>query len=127
MGIAAREIKADEAVTSPTVISHKHPQGGPRPPNAPLQELTQELSSGTKQVMLWGHCTLLCGEGYPVVMVPYNIMAHFMFMIPYLTTPSFTLGIIGTVHSFVLVLDLFPCTVDALFFIFVVDALPIRN
>ena len=65
MSVAASEIKADEAVTSPTMISCKHLQGGLRPPNMPLQELTQELSSGTKQVMLWGHCTLLHGGGDP--------------------------------------------------------------
>ena len=61
MGVVTSMIEADEAVTSPTMISCKHPQGGPRPPDAPLQELTQELLSGTKQVMLWGHRALLCG------------------------------------------------------------------
>ena len=50
-GVAASEI---EVVTSPAMISCKHPQGGPRPPNVPLQELTQELLCRTKQVMLWG-------------------------------------------------------------------------
>ena len=101
MGVAASEIKADEAVTSPTMISHKHPQGGPRAPNVPLQELTQELSSGTKQVMLRVHCTLLPGQRGPLmVMVPYHTEACLKFVIPYLTAPSFTLGIIGTVHLF---------------------------
>ena len=61
MGVTAGEIKADEAVTSPAMISCEYPQGGPKPSHVPLQELTQELSSGTTQVMLWGHCTLLCG------------------------------------------------------------------
>ena len=50
MGVVASEIEADEVVTLPTMISHKHPQGGPRPPDVPLQELTQELTSGTKQL-----------------------------------------------------------------------------
>ena len=61
MGVAASEIKVDEVVTSPAMISHKHPQGGPRPSDMPLQKLTQELLSGTTQVMLWGHHTLLHG------------------------------------------------------------------
>ena len=61
-GAATSEIMAHEVVTSPTMISCKHPQGGPRPPNMPLQELTQELSSGTKQVMLRG-CHTLLSEG----------------------------------------------------------------
>ena len=61
MGVATSEIEADEVVTSPTMISCKHLQGGPRPPDMPLRELTQEFSSGTKQVMLWGHHTLLHG------------------------------------------------------------------
>ena len=61
MGVVASDIEADEAVTSPTMIPCKHPQEGPRPPNVPLQELTQELSSGTKQVILQGHRTLLHG------------------------------------------------------------------
>ena len=101
MGVAASEIEADEVVTSPAMISCKHPQGGPRPPNAPLQELTQELSSGTKQVMLWGHHTLLHGGRGPLmVVVPYHTMACLKFVVPYLTTLSFTLGIIGTVHLF---------------------------
>ena len=52
-------------MTSPAMISCKHLQGVPRPPNLPLQELTQELSSGTKQVMLWICCTLLHGGGAP--------------------------------------------------------------
>ena len=60
-GVATSEIEADEAVTSPAMISCKHLQGGPRPPDVPLQDLTQELSSGTKQVMLWGCRTLLRG------------------------------------------------------------------
>ena len=59
MGVATSEIKADEAVTLPAMISCKHPQGGTRPPDMPLQELTQELLHGTKQVMLWGCWTLL--------------------------------------------------------------------
>ena len=64
-GVATSEIEADEAVTSPAMISRKHPQEGLRPPKVSLQELTQELSSGTNQVMLWGHRTLLCGGGDP--------------------------------------------------------------
>ena len=60
-GVATSEIEADEAVTWPTMISYKHPQGGPRPPDMPLQELTQELLSETKQVMLRGCHTLLRG------------------------------------------------------------------
>ena len=92
MGVATGEIEADEVVTLPTMILHKHPQGGPRPANTPLQELTQELSSRTKQVMLWGHRTLLCGgEGYPTVIVPYHTVAHLKFVVPYLTALSFTL------------------------------------
>ena len=101
MGVTTSEIEADEAVTSPTMISCKYPQGGPRPPNVPLQELTQELLSGTKQVMLRGHHTLLDGGRGPLtVVVPYHTMARLKFMVPYLTTPSFTLGIIGTVLLF---------------------------
>ena len=125
-GVTASGIKADEAVTSPAMISHKHPQGGPRPPDTPLQELTQELSSGTKQVMGSSH-PRTWGQGYPVVVVPYLTTACFTFVVPCLTAPSFTLGIIGTVRLPVLVSDLFPRTVDALLFIFVVDTLPIRN
>ena len=128
MGVVASEIEADEVVTSPAMISHKHPQGGPRPPNTPLQELTQELSCGTKQVMLWGHRTLL-HRGPLMVVVPYHTMAHLKFMVPYLTTPSFMLGIIGTVHLFTCssVGPFFSHAVDTLFFIFVVDALSIKN
>ena len=101
MGVATSEIEADEVVTSPTMISHKHLQVGPRPPNTPLQELTQELSSGTKQVMLWGHCILLHRRrGLLTVMVPYHTMAHLKLVVPYLTAPSFTLRIIGTVCLF---------------------------
>ena len=65
--------------------------------------------------------------GYPVVVVPYHTTAHLKFVVPYLTAPSFTLGIIGTVRLPVPVLDLFPCAVDALLFVFVVDVLPIKN
>ena len=101
MGVVASEIEADEAVTSPAMISCKHLQGGPRPPDMPLQELTQELSSGTKQVMLRGCCTLLHGERstlwslYPtilqhhIVTIPYHIAAHFTLVVPYPTAPKF--------------------------------------
>ena len=63
------------------------------------------------------------GEGYPVVVVPYHTMAHFTFVVPYLTAPSFMLGIIGTVHLPVPVLDLFPHAVDMLLFVFAVNTL----
>ena len=43
MDVATSKIEADEVVTSPTMISRKHLQRGPRPPDVPLQELTQEL------------------------------------------------------------------------------------
>ena len=128
MGVAASEIEADEVVTLPTMISRKHLQGEPRHPNTPLQELTQELLSGTKQVMLCSCHTLLCGGGPLTVMVPYYTMIHLKFMVPYLTTPSFTLGIIRTVHLFTCSgVGPFPHTVDVLLFVFVVDALSIKN
>ena len=78
MGVTTSGIKADEAVTSPAMISRKLLQGGPRLPDVPLQELTQELSSGTKQVMLWGRHILLCGgwgtlqSWYPTI--PWHIL-----------------------------------------------------
>ena len=67
------------------MISCKHLQGGPRTPNVPLQELTQELLSGTKQVKLWGHRTLLHGEGTPTShgTLPYHGMFKVHGTLPY--------------------------------------------
>ena len=129
MGVATSEIEADEVVTLPTMISCKHLQGGPRPPNVPLQELTQELS--------WNQTSYAMGSSHPFMQgertpngcgtLPYHSMFKVCGTLPYCT--KFYIRNYWYCLSVYLFQcwTFFPHAVDALFFIFVVDMLSIKN